>query len=1197
MKTALRKSAFREIKGSLSRFLSIFGIVAIGVGFFSGVKTAAPDMRNTADSYFDNNSLMDYRLVSTYGFDEKDIEALRKIEGAEVYPSYYTDVVVSSPDSPSSAARFYSMGYDDSLNTIILEEGRLPEKPDECIICVSDMKGGPKVGSRITLRDDKGQPPEDILTISEYTVVGSFMSPMYIDKTARGSTSVGNGSINAVYLIPEENFCVEYNTQVYIRFPELDGYNCYEDEYKDRIKELTDVIENISEERKEGRYADIITEANEELDKAKKEVADAEKEADEKIADGEREIEDAKQKLSDAEKDIAEAEKEIADNEQKLIDGKQELTDGRKEYEDGVKELEDAKEEYKKEIEKAEKEIADGYKEIEEKEKDLAEGEKEYNDGLEKYNKGLADYNEGYEEFQKGKDEFLKAEEEYNANLALIESGKKELSEAKKTLDETKAKLDMLKAYYGETEEYKLGLMQYEAGLAQYEAKLAELNAAEEQLKAGEAELSAAREKIEASEIELSEAKNTLDESKKQLDEAEAQLAEGREKLNEGKKELSDGEKELAEKKAEAEKEFADAEKELADAKLKLDDGDAEILDGERQLTEGKEKLEQGKKDYEQGLIDLEKGEKELADGKAEAEEKLSDAKEKLKDAEEEIADLEKPKWYIFTREDNPGYSEYGENAQRINNIAAVFPVFFILVAVLVCLTTMSRMVEEQRVQIGTYKALGYSNGDIIFKYMLYAVTATVTGAVVGVLVGMNLLPYVIITAYGIMYDIPGLILYIDMVTALISTGVFAAAVILVVILSCKSALSEQSAQLMRPKAPKTGKRIFLERVKFFWNRLSFSGKVTARNIFRYKRKMFMSVVGIAGCTALLLTGFALYDSINDIIVLQYTELQHYQGIAVYDSESYPESGNKAAEVISGYGDSVKVFQKMMTVSSGDRNVKAYIAVPDDAEKFTKFLTLRNRRTKEPYALTDGEVLMDEKMSMLLGDVACGDTVEIGKSDTEKFDMTVSGIFENYPNHYVYMTPSTYESVFGEKPEYNALYFTHSLGKEDENGIAEKILETDGVVTVTFNSDVEESFSKMLGSLNMVILVIIAAAGLLAFVVMYNLTNINITERIREIATLKVLGFYDGEVDSYIFRENIILSLFGTAVGLVLGIFLANFVITTAEVDLVMFGRNIYPLSYVLAAIVTMLFSAMVTLVMHKRLKNVDMIESLKSVE
>lgn len=1154
-------------------------------------------MRNTADNYFDNNSLMDFRLVSTYGFDEKDIEALRKIEGAEVYPSYYTDVVVSSADSPSSAARFFSFSHNDTLNTIILEEGRYPEKPDECIICVSDMKGGPKVGSRITLKDDKGQPPEDILTVSEYTVVGSFMSPMYIDKTARGSTSVGNGSINAVYLIPEDNFCVEYNTQVYIRFPELEKYNCYEDGYKDRIEELNEVIEDISEERKEGRYEDIIIEANEELDKAKKEVADAEKEADEKIADGEKEIEEARQKLSDAEKDIAEAEQEIADNEQKLIDGKQELTDGRKEYEDGVKELSDAKEEYKKEIEKAEKEIADGWAEIEKNEKDLAEGEREYENGLKKYNEGLAEYNKGYEEFIKGKEEFLKAEEEYNANLALIESGKAELSEGKKTLDETKAKLDMIKAYYGETAEYKAGLMQYQAGMAQYEAKLTELTAAEGQLKAAEPELSAARAKIEASEAELNSVKATLDESKMQLDKAKSEIDEGRKKLNDGKKELEEGEKELAEKKAEAEKKFADAETELSDAKKKLDDGEAEILDGEQQLAEGKEKLSQGKADYEQGLIDLEKGEKELEDGKAEAKEKLSEAKEKLKDAEEEIADLEKPKWYIFTREDNPGYSEYGENAQRINNIATVFPVFFILVAVLVCLTTMSRMVEEQRVQIGTYKALGYSNGDIIFKYMLYAVTATVTGAAVGILVGMNLLPYVIITAYGIMYDIPGLILDIDMVTALISTGVFAAAVIFVVILSCRSALSEQSAQLMRPKAPKTGKRIFLERIKPFWNRLSFSGKVTARNIFRYKRKMFMSVVGIAGCTALLLTGFALYDSINDIIIKQYTELQHYQGIAVYDSEGYPESGAEAERVISEYGESVKVFQKMMTVSSGDKNVKAYIAVPDNAEKFTDFLTLRNRRTKEPYALADGEVLIDEKMSMLLGDIASGDTVEISKSDTEKFDMIVSGIFENYPNHYVYMTPSTYESVFGEKPEYNALYFTHSLGKEDENAIAEKILGTEGVVTVTFNSDVEESFSKMLGSLNMVIMVIIAAAGLLAFVVMYNLTNINITERIREIATLKVLGFYDKEVDSYIFRENIILSLFGTAAGLVLGIFLANFVITTAEVDLVMFGRNIYPLSYILAAIVTMLFSAMVTLVMHKRLKNVDMIESLKSVE
>lgn len=1198
MKTALRKSAFREIKGTLSRFLSIFGIVAIGVGFFAGVKTAAPDMRLTADKYYDEQKLMDFRLVSTYGFDEKDIEALKAIEGAEVYPSYYTDVIVNCEGNPATASRIYSLGdYYENVNVITLSEGRLPEKENECIISASDMKGGPQVGSVVTFTDDSGEAPDDMLSLNEYTIVGSFKSPMYVDKTSRGSTSIGNGSLNAVYLVPEENFCVEYNTEVYVRFPEMDRLNCYEDEYKDKAEELTEVIEDIAETRKEGRYNDIILEANEELSEAKQELADAEKEANEKIADGEKEIADAKIKLSDAEKEIADAEKEIADNEQKLIDGRKELEDGKKKLLDGKKELSDAKAEYEEEIAKAEKEIADGLAEIEENEKTLADGEKEYNDGLKLYNEGYEEYLSAVATFEEGKAEFLKGEQEYNDGLTQLNEGKAALSEAKKTLDETKQQLDMMKLYYGETPQYTAALAQYTAGVTEYETNLAIITATEEQLSAAAIEIEKGRAEIEAGEKELSEAKKTLDENKAKLDEAGAEIEDGRKKLQEGKEKLIDGEKELQEQKLKAEQEFADAEKDIADAEQEIADAEAEIADGERKLSEGKEELEKGKKDYEKGLIELQDGEKELNEGKEEAEREIADAKEKLADAEEEIADLEKPKWYVFTREDNPGYGEYGQNAQRINNIAEVFPVFFILVSVLVCLTTMSRMVEEQRVQIGTYKALGYSNRDIIFKYMLYAVTATLFGSLAGVLIGMHLFPSVIITAYGIMYDLPGMVLDIDIGTALFCTGIFTAAVIVTVVFSCYSALSEQAAQLMRPKAPKIGKRIFLEKIPFIWKRFGFSSKVTARNIFRYKRKMFMSTVGIAGCTALLLTGFALYDSINDIIHLQYGQLQHYQGIAAYDSEGYPDADEKAEEIISEYGESLRVFQKLMTVSTEVRNVDAYVAVPDDSERFTELLTVRNRITGEEYSFKDGEIFINEKLSILLGNVKVGDTVEIRKSDTEKYNITVSGIFENYPNHYVYMTAATYEEIFEEKPEYNVLYFTHNLEKEEEDALAEKILATEGLLTVSFNTSVIESYSNMLASLNLVIWVIIAAAGLLAFVVMYNLTNINITERIREIATLKVLGFYDGEVDSYIFRENIILSLIGTVAGLILGIFLAQFIITTAEVDMAMFGRNIYPMSYILAAVITMVFSVFVTLVMHKRLKNIDMIESLKSVE
>lgn len=1173
MKSALRKSAFREIKNTKNRFFSIFGIVAIGVGFFSGVKAAAPDMRITSDTYFDNFNLMNFRLVSTYGFDEKDIEALRGIEGAEVYPSYYTDVLAHSEGTTPDAARVFSLSDSiDKVNSITLTGGRMPEKENECIISGSDMDGGwLSVGSIVTFTDGDGENPEDMLSRNEYTVVGTFISPMYIDKTSYGSAVVGDGSISSVFYIPEENFCVEYNTEVYINFPELNDYICYNDEFKTRVEELTEQLEAAAESREDGRFDEIIAEANETLEEAMQELADAEKEANEEISDGEKELADAKVKLDDAAAEIADAEQQIAD-------GEQELLDARKKLDDGYKELADGRAEYEKEIAEAEEKIADAEKEIAESEEKLADGEKEYNEGL-------AEFNKGYDEFLQGKKQYEDGLAEYETGLAEYEESVVLLEQSKTELDNALAQLEQLKMAYGESNPaYIQGKAQYDEGIAQYEAGKAQLDQAKNTLDTAKAELDQAKLTIEQSEAEINSARVELDKAKAELDDGKLQLAEGRQTLEDSKKELEQA-------KIDAKKEFEDAEKELADGEIEYEKGLKEIEDAKIELADGK-------KEYEDGLKEYADGEKELADGKAEAEEKIADAKEEIADAEQEIADLDKPEWYIFTRDDNPGYSEYGENANRINNIAAVFPVFFILVAALVCLTTMSRMVEEQRTQIGTLKALGYKNSEIIFKYMFYASAATLSGAIVGVVTGMKLFPFVIVTAYGIMYNIPELCMPIDIPTALGAIGASLGAILLTVFFTCKSTLSEQSAQLMRPKAPRKGKRIFLERITPIWKHFNFSNKVTARNLFRYKRKMFMSTIGIAGCTALLVTGFALYDSINDIIRLQYGEIQFYDGIAVYDGEKHPEADDGILEILNKHGEGVNVYQKQMSISADNgRNVDAYIAVPSDPEKFSDFFTLRDRRTGEQFALSDGDVYIDEKLSQLIGNVGSGDMISIEISDTKTVSVPLTAHFENYPGHFVYMTERTYTELTGEKPVYNAFYFSHDLGEEGEDALAEEILKTEGTLNVSYTTAMKENYTTMLETLGLVIIVIIAAAGALAFVVMYNLTNINITERVREIATLKVLGFYDKEVDAYIFRENILLTLLGTAVGLVLGFFLAVFVITTAEVDLVMFGRTIYAKSYILAALFTLAFSVLVTLFMHKKLKNVDMIEALKSVE
>jgi len=1228
MKGALRKSAVREIKNTKNRFFSIFGIVAIGVGFFSGVKAAAPDMRITADAYYDEAKLMNFRLVSTYGFDEKDIAALEEIEGAEVYPSFYTDVIVNSAGVSPEAARVISLqDNNEALNTLTITSGRFPITEKECIVSASEMNGnGLSLGSTVYFTEEDGGAPEDMMVRNEYVVVGAFKSSMYVDKTNYGSTSVGNGSIDAVYYIPSENFCVEYNTEVYLRFPQLDKYISYEDEYKSEIERLTEIIEEVCEDRKEGRFNDIIIEANEALADAKKELADAESEAYEKIADGEKELSDAKVKLDDAAAEIADGEEELAKAEKELLDGEKELADAKKQLDEGWEEYWNGKIEFEREIAVAEYTLEQAEILIEENEKKLIEGEKEYLKGLEEYEKGYQEFLNGKKQYEEGVSALEEGKKQYGSGLALWQDGYTKYREAKSqfntiddmardakwALDSARAELEAVKEQYGEESAYYIAAKNtYNTARIAYNLANSQLDGARRELSLAESQLSSAKKELSAGELEILEGEKELEDAKRQLEEAEKELAAGKEELEKAKKEIEDGKKQLADakkeiedgwkelnkSKAEALEELADAEKQLKDGEKEYNDGFKKISDGKAEIEEAKAELADGKKQYEEGLTEYTDGEKEFKDGKAEAEEKIADAKKELAEAEEEIADLKKPEWYIFTRDDNPGYTEYGENANRINNIAAVFPVFFILVAALVCLTTMSRMVEEQRTQIGTLKALGYGNGEIISKYMFYAATATFSGALVGVLAGMQLFPIVIISAYGMMYNIPGLCTPIDIPTASSAILVSLGAILVTVFFTCRSALSEQAAQLMRPKAPKVGKRILIERIRPLWKSFNFSNKITARNLFRYKRKMFMSTVGIAGCTALLLTGFALYGSINDIIRLQYGEIQFYDGIVVYDGEGYPESDEKTMEIIAPYGESVSVFQKQMSVSANGKDYDAYIAVPSDPTVFKKFFTLRSRQTGEHYEFSDGDVFIDEKLSILLGNVNSGDTLQISKSETEVIDVTLTAFFENYPGHYVYMTEKTYMDLFGEEPEYNTLYFSHNLEEEEEDGLAEEILKTDGTLTVSFTSAMKKGYSDMLNTLALVIVVIIVSAGALAYIVMYNLTNINITERIREIATLKVLGFYDNEVDNYIFRENILLTLLGTGVGLILGVFLAQFVITTAEVDLVMFGRNIYAESYILAAVFTLAFSVLVTLVMHKKLKEVNMIEALKSVE
>ncbi len=1139
MKSALRKNAVTEIFRTKSRFLSIFCIVAIGIAFFAGVKVSSPDMKVTADSYYKETNLSHFRLVSTLGFSDKDVEALEGIEGITVYPAYFTDVLIAS-DETEETARVMSLkayGESNEVNRLSLTEGRFPQEKNECIIDGTGFRASREVGEHITLLADGEDDLSQTLNTTEFDVTGVFTSPTYIDKSTKGSTTVGNGSISAIIYIPEECFETKAYTELYVTADELAAENAYSDGYESIEEKLTDALEATGDKRKDLRLEEVKEEARQEIADAQQELDEAKADADKELAEAWEKLEDGRIALEDGEKELADGKAELENSRILLEDSKKQLDEGRAQYENGLAQFE--------------KGIADGKAEIEKQEKLLDDGEKQYEEGLAQYESGLAAYNDGKAQY----DAAVAALEEQAPNYEVI--------------------LRAVEIYYLVADRIEQQEGELPPEVIEYIDSLIGLD---EETKEQIAQLTEAKIKLDETAALLESSKAELDSAKETLDSSRRQLDSGRIQLYSGKLTLLEQEME---------------------GRAKLNDSLAQLEEGEEQYNEGLEAYNQGVKELEEAEKTLsdsrkeyEDGVKEYEKGKADAEKELADAQQEIEDAKAEIDDLEPPSWYVFGRSGNPGYSEYGENAERINNIASVFPVFFILVAALVCLTTMTRMVEEQRSQIGTLKALGYTSGQVIFKYMFYALTATIAGALAGAAFGQKLFPFAIITAYGMLYTMPAMVIPMDWALTAVCLAVSAAAVALTVFACCKSALAECPAQLMRPKAPKAGKMIFLDKLPF-WKKVSFNGKVTARNLFRYKRRMLMTVVGIAGCTALTLTGFALKDSISDIVEKQFSQLTFYDGLLAF--ESGEENEKEITNILTkNGGDGAVYFQKSVTVSYNGKNVTAYLIVPRDTEKFGKYYLFRDRNTHEEFSIERENILIDEKSSLLLG-IRAGDEVQLYSDETDIHTVMVGECVENYPQHYVYMTEEMYKDLFGEAPEYNM--FAFSTGGQSEDELAGTLLESGKVLTVSYKDSLMTTMTKMMEALDSVILILIVSAGALAFVVLYNLTNINITERIREIATLKVMGFYDKEVDGYIFRENLILTLMGIAAGLFGGTFLAKFIIQTAEIDLVMFGRDISVLSYFISAAMTLLFSLIVTLYMHRRLKRIDMIEALKSVE
>ena len=1059
------KSTLREIRTSLARYLAIFAIVALGVGFFSGLKDCKASMVKTASDYLDEKRFYDYRVISSYGIDDDSVTMASGWEGvSDAEGSVQIDVMARSGGGDAKALKAISLPG--SINKLNLAEGRLPQAVDECVVdAYSIADEGYTIGDTVVLTDDNDKDKLKQFKTREFKIVGKVNTPIYLDYQ-RGSTDIGNGSLDTFFFIDKDAFDVDYMTDLYVKLKAnsasfSEGYEAMLDSHEDSMEDLAEAV---TEARREAAQR----EAQEELDEKKAEY-------EENLARYEKEKKDAEDKIRAGENKIKKGEKQIASN--------------RKKAEEGKNTAEASLEELKVKLE----EVESGMTTLDAERKKAEDG------------------------------------------LTAAKNGRSEAADGKAELEETIKGVQLAK----ETDPENAN---------QYDAKLAELNA------------------------KLTEVEQQIAGIDSQIDEAEAGIAAIDEKI----KEAEAGKAQIEEGIAKAEKGISDAESGLAE----LDKNEKKLNKSESELKSEKKKAES----------EFEKAKKEL-----------DDAKDKLDEAQEKIDDMETGSSYALSRMQNAGYSSFDSNSSIISNIAKIFPVFFFLIAALVCMTTMTRMVDEQRTQIGILKALGYSNAAVVGKYMFYSGSAALLGAVTGFFIGCKVFPAAIWHAYTMMYDFTDDVAYIiDPRLGIISI----AASLLCSMGATWAAIAADfrvaPSDLIRPKAPPAGKRILLERIGPLWNRISFLYKVSIRNIFRDKKRFLMMVIGISGCTALLIAGMGIRTTISRVADHQYNEISLYDFTIMFSKNMKESRQSDFMEEMKDSGitdENVKfMHQGEMTLLTGKNSSMDITCVAIDGDDFSRFVDLHDKNGNIAFP-GPGEAVIVSKLQHDYG-IDPGDTITL-REDYREIELKVSGVAENYVYDTIYMSTDTYEQAMGRAGDVKAAYVKLDDGSsEDEiRAAATAAANYENTAAVTVNADVKDNVARMMKSLDAVVYVVILSAALLAFIVLYNLTNINITERVREIATIKVLGFHRIEVSQYVFRENLFLTAIAAVVGIPAGKWLLRFVIDNIVVKMIYFEPRLTNTDLVMAVVLTFVFAFVVNLAMQKRLANVSMTESLKSVE
>ncbi|MDP4178373.1 MAG: FtsX-like permease family protein [Bacillota bacterium] len=1117
MKKTFFKNLFRDIKGTLSRFLSIVIIIAVGVSFYAGVRAGSPDMKKSADYYFNKDNFMDFKLISTLGLTNSDLSEVEKQKGiTKAEGSHSVDAVIEKGKT-SLVLNINSLPDESGINKIRIVSGREPNNDNEAIVEDRFLKNNKlKIGDKISLKSGNDSKLEDTLKNTEFEIVGTAQSPLYIS-SQRQLSSVGNGSVRGfVYILPEV-FKSDVYTEIYVSCSSNESQNSLivNDKYKSIMDSIEKNLKNLGSERSGIRYEDILKEADDKINDAESKLSSSKKEAFDKFNDADKQLQDAQNKINDGREELK---KNQNDFNEKMAESEKQISDGKLQIQSAQNEL-DSK---SKEIEDGKLQIAKAKSQLDDSENQLNAGKKQAAD-----------------------------------NISSAISSK--LADAKKQMDS-----DSSNAAYA---------LQYNMLNQLYEKDIngKDFDTMYESLKNDNL-------------IDQIKAYFDIEALKSTFDKSDSDISSGRQQIAVQEKSLQDGESKIQAGIAELETN----KKKIADSETQLSTGKQE---GQSKLDDGLAKLNDSQKEVDDNTANL-KSEKDKANSK------FTDAEAEIQKNKDKLKDIKKPDWYVLGRSQNVGYESYRQDSNRIDNIGKAFPFIFFLVAALVSLTTMTRMVQEKRTEIGTLKALGYSRGAIVAHYLIYSLTASLVGSILGISIGFKLFPPIIMNAYGSLYTVP------DSVTPFNTQLALEAALIAVVFTTAASVaaaleeLREVPASLMRPKPPKSGKTILLEKMTFIWKRLGFTTKVTARNIFRYKQRFFMTVIGIAACTGLMITGFGLKGGMIGATENQFNKIYKYDMMtSLTKNIDEKEKSDIKDKVISN--DNIKsvlfYYLKNSSVKEGSSaSEDAYLVVPENKDELNKYINLTfNNKSLE---LNDDGVIITEKLSKLTHKKA-GDIIEITIND-KVIKAKISKITEQYIQHYVYMSPNYYEKLVGEKPEFNGFYgLINSKSESSENDTAEKLTEIKSMSSVSFKNNTHVDFQKSMKSINSVVLVLIVSAGVLAFVVIYNLTNININERKRELATIKLLGFYDNELASYIYRENIILTIIGSVTGIALGKIMNRFVENAAETNLMMFFRKINPEYFLYSVAFTIIFSIIVNLAMYSRFDKIDMIESLKNAE